>query len=52
MVKLKNSAIDGFIDQPKTEIVAVLLYGEDNGLVRDRSMRLANGVVDLSLIHI
>ena len=46
MVKLKVSAIEGFIDQPNAEIVAVLLYGEDNGLVRERSMRLANGVVD------
>ena len=46
MVKLKYSAIEGFVDQPNAEIVAVLLYGEDNGLVRERSMRLANGVVD------
>ena len=46
MVKLKNSAIEGFVDQPYADIVAVLLYGEDTGLVRERASRLATTVVN------
>ena len=46
MVKIPNHAIDGFLDAPEIGIVAVLLYGEDNGLVRERATRLASAVVD------
>ncbi len=46
MVKVANRAIEAFLDAPQAGIVAVLLYGEDNGLVRERAARLAATVVD------
>ncbi len=46
MVKVANRAIDVFLDAPRAGVVAVLLYGEDNGLVRERAARLAVAVVD------
>lgn len=46
MVKVANRAIDTFLDAPQDGVVAVLLYGEDNGLVRERAARLAGAVVD------
>jgi DNA polymerase-3 subunit delta len=46
MVKVANRAIEAFLDAPQAGIVAVLLYGEDNGLVRERAARLAAVVVD------
>jgi DNA polymerase III subunit delta len=45
MVKIDNRAIEPFLDAPKAGIVAVLLYGEDSGLVRERAARLAATVV-------
>ncbi len=46
MVKVQTRAIEGFLDNPDPSVVAVLLYGEDNGLVRERAARLAATVVD------
>ncbi len=46
MVKIPNRGIDAFVRAPDSGIVAVLLFGEDNGLVRERAGRLATAVVD------
>ena len=46
MVKIANRGIDAFVKAPDSGIVAVLLFGEDNGLVRERAGRIAAAVVD------
>jgi DNA polymerase-3 subunit delta len=46
MVKIANRSIGAFLQTPDSAIVAVLLFGEDNGLVHERAGRLAAGVVD------
>ena len=46
MVKVQNRSVEAFLDQPQTGIIAVLLYGEDGGLVRERAGRIAAAVVD------
>ena len=44
-MKLQPKAIDGFLRNPDPKIRAVLLYGPDTGLVRDRAMTLGRTVV-------
>jgi len=44
-VKLQPKAIDGFLRKPDPKIRAVLLYGPDSGLVRDRAQTLGRTVV-------
>ena len=45
-MKLQNRAIDGFMSRPDPRIRAVLVYGPDAGLVRDRADTLARTVVE------
>ncbi|MBP2229875.1 DNA polymerase-3 subunit delta [Azospirillum agricola] len=45
-MKLQARAIDGFLRKPDPKIRAVLLYGPDSGLVRDRAQTLGKTVVD------
>lgn len=48
-MKLQPKAIDGFLRSPDRKVRAVLLYGPDSGLVRDRAQTLGKTVVqDLS----
>ena len=48
-MKLQPKAVDGFLRSPDPRIRAVLFYGPDNGLVRDRAMTVGRTVVqDLS----
>ena len=48
-MKLQPKAIDGFLRSPDRKVRAVLLYGPDSGLVRDRAQPLGKTVVpDLS----
>lgn len=48
-MKLQGRAIDGFLRSPDPKVRAVLLYGPDTGLVRDRAMTIGRTVVqDLS----
>ncbi|AWK86055.1 DNA polymerase III subunit delta [Azospirillum thermophilum] len=48
-MKLQAKAIDGFLRRPDPKVRAVLLYGPDAGLVRDRALTLGRTVVpDLS----
>ena len=48
-MKLQPKAIDGFLRSPDPKVRAVLLYGPDSGLVRDRAQTLGKTVVpDLS----
>lgn len=48
-MKLQPRAVDGFLRSPDPRIRAVLFYGPDNGLVRDRAMTVGRTVVaDLS----
>ncbi|WP_448205194.1 DNA polymerase III subunit delta [Azospirillum sp. sgz302134] len=48
-MKLQPRAIDGFLRSPDPKIRAVLFYGPDAGLVRDRAMTVGRTVVpDLS----
>lgn len=48
-MKLQPKAIDGFLRSPDPRIRAVLFYGPDAGLVRDRAMTVGRTVVpDLS----
>lgn len=46
MTKLRTQDMDRFIDQPSTEFVAALLYGENAGLVKERARRLAHAIAD------
>ncbi len=48
-MKLQARAIDGFLRNPDPKVRAVLLYGPDGGLVRDRAQQLGRKIVaDLS----
>ena len=48
-MQLKGAAIEGFVARPDPKARAVLVYGPDAGLVRERADRLARAVVpDLS----
>ena len=44
-MKLQGKAIEGFLARPDPKIRAVLVYGPDAGLVRDRADTLARSVV-------
>ena len=44
-MKIPVSRIDGFVARPDAAARAILLYGPDSGLVRERAERLARGVV-------
>lgn len=45
-MKLQARAIDGFLRTPDPSVRAILLYGPDAGLVRDRARQLGKSVVD------
>jgi DNA polymerase-3 subunit delta len=45
-VKISAGQADRFVEKPDPEIDAVLLYGPDNGLVRERAQILARAIVD------
>jgi DNA polymerase-3 subunit delta len=45
-VKLPAARIDGFVRRPDPEIRAVLLFGPDLGLVRERAETIARSVAD------
>ncbi|GAB6052434.1 DNA polymerase III subunit delta [Magnetospira thiophila] len=44
-MKISGAAVKGFLNAPPTQIRAILLYGPDEGLVRERSLSLVKGVV-------
>ncbi len=44
MAVVKGAAIEGFLKQPPAAAAAVLLYGSDSGLVRERAQRLVRAV--------
>jgi DNA polymerase III subunit delta len=44
-MKLQGKAVDGFLRKPDPRIRAVLFYGPDLGLVRDRAKTLARAIV-------
>ena len=45
-MKVTARQADGFVKQPDPKIRAVLIYGPDSGLVRERADLLAGGIVD------
>lgn len=45
-MKLKAAQVEAFLRAPDANAQLVLIYGEDEGLVRERGMRLAKTVVD------
>jgi DNA polymerase-3 subunit delta len=45
-VKVSASRINGFIRRPDPDVAAVLLFGPDCGLVRERADSLARSVVE------
>ncbi len=45
-VKLQGKAIDGFLARPDPRVRAVLVYGPDQGLVRERADRLGRTVIE------
>ena len=45
-MKISARQADGFVKQPDPKVRAVLVYGPDTGLVRERAETLARGVVD------
>lgn len=45
-MKLQGKAVDGFLRRPDPKIRAILFYGPDAGLVRDRAGILARTVVE------
>ncbi len=42
-MKLTANRVDGFVDKPDPKVWAVLVYGTDRGLVRERAARLIEG---------
>ncbi|MCI0431673.1 MAG: DNA polymerase III subunit delta [Rhodospirillales bacterium] len=44
-MQIKSAAVEEFIARPDSRACAILLYGPDQGLVRERADRLAAGVV-------
>ncbi|MBI3441890.1 MAG: DNA polymerase III subunit delta, partial [Proteobacteria bacterium] len=44
-MKIAPKTIDGFIKSPPPAVVAVLLYGPDEGLIRERMNLLTGGIV-------
>lgn len=46
MTALKGRAIKAFLEKRDPEIAAILVYGPDNGLVRERASHLARFVVE------
>lgn len=45
-MKITDARIDGFLSQPDPKVVAVLVYGPDRGLIRERAETLVRGVVE------
>jgi DNA polymerase-3 subunit delta len=45
MAALKGKAIDAFVARPAADVFAVLLYGPDAGLVRERAKKIAAAVL-------
>ena len=45
MVALKGKAVESFLARPTADLFAVLIYGPDAGLVRERTKRLAAAVL-------
>ncbi len=45
-MKISASRINDFLHQPGPEVAAILLFGPDQGLVRDRAETLVLTVVD------
>ncbi len=45
-MKLPFRNIEGFVKKPTADVVAVLLYGPDEGLIRERLALLSKSVVD------
>lgn len=45
-MKVTGRGIDGFLNSPPAEIAAILLYGHDSGMIRERAGRLAAHAVD------
>lgn len=46
MVALKGRAIKGFLSDRDPHIAAILIYGPDSGLARERAVKLASSVVE------
>jgi len=44
-MKIAAAAADRFVASPPPEVVAVLLYGPDSGLVQERAAKLVDGVL-------
>lgn len=45
-MKISAGRVDGFIAQPDPAVRAILIYGPDTGLARERSLALSHQVVD------
>ena len=45
-MKLKANQIEGFIRNPDPAMQAILVYGPDDGLARERATLLAKGAVE------
>ncbi len=45
-MKVAAAAADRFVGAPPAEVMAVLLYGPDSGLVQERAVRLVRSAVD------
>jgi len=46
-MKITGGKIDGFVKQPDTSLRAVLIYGPDQGLVRERADLISKTIVDI-----
>ena len=45
-MKVSAGRVDGFIAQPDPAVRAVLIYGPDSGLIRERSLTLSRSIVE------
>ena len=45
-MKLTGARIETFLQKPDPAVVAVLFYGPDQGLLRERADRLVSAVTD------
>lgn len=45
-MKISAGRVEGFVSNPDPSVTAILVYGPDSGLVRERSLKLSRQVVD------
>ena len=48
-MKLTGARAESFLANPRTDIIGVLLFGPDRGLVKERSQKLIKNIVQIPM---